>query len=500
MKLLRLLTLLTFFTAQAQENFHRGCISTIPFQQSHCNLHQGCQSKAFFRSFRTATTTSIVDSASIGFRIKVAVHVLYDDENSVQNISDSQIASQIEILNKDFRRKNDDATSTPDEFMSVAADTRIEFELDTIIRVLTTKSSWNVITSNGSPSTDYDDMKFSATNGSDALDTEEYLNIWVAALTNSLLGYAQFPSNYYSTPSPSTDGVVVDYRVFGNEGTATFPYDEGRTATHEVGHWLGLYHTWGDGNCSYDDIIDDTPNCSGSYLAKSLRGCIGPGNQCREGNRMIENYMDYSDDGCMNLFTEGQADLMRNNLYYHRSGVFEEFLIPIPAFTYDKYLVEVGDTITFTSNTINSDSLYWQLEGASTEEFYNDIVVKVAYDSVGIYSVSLTSYDEDDKPFTLLKEHVIEVETFIPDEVEDASIDNPLIYPNPSPGNVYSLTNIDKIRTLALYNSKGELLESFSFSEEGQAQIDINDFKEGIYFLKIITEDGSKVMRLVKRD
>ena len=99
-----------------------------------------------------------------------------------------------------------------------------------------------------------DEMKFNSSGGKDAWPASDYLNMWVCDISGGILGYAQFPGG-----NPATDGVVMDYQYFGTIGTATAPFDLGRTTTHEVGHWLNLRHIWGDGNCNADDFVSDTP-------------------------------------------------------------------------------------------------------------------------------------------------------------------------------------------------------------------------------------------------
>ena len=183
--------------------------------------------------------------------IPVVVHVVY--YNNTENISDQQIFSQIDILNEDFRRLNSDTINTPAAFQSVAADTEIEFCLATrdpngnptngITRTSTNQTSFST----------NDGVKYSSSGGKDAWNTSKYLNMWVCDLSGGLLGYAQFPGG-----TASSDGVVCDYAYFGDIGTASSPYDLGRTTTHEVGHWLNLRHIWGDSNCG-NDFCNDTP-------------------------------------------------------------------------------------------------------------------------------------------------------------------------------------------------------------------------------------------------
>jgi hypothetical protein len=229
--------------------------------------------------------------------IPVVVHVLY--RTTAENISTAQIQSQIDVLNEDFRRTNSDANN----MWSQAADTQIEFCLTTIdpngnattgiTRKSTTKTSWGT----------NDAMKKSSQGGVDPWDTSKYLNIWVCNIGGGILGYAQFPGG-----STSTDGVVNSPQYFGRTGTATAPFNLGRTATHEVGHFLNLRHIWGDGGCGVDDFVSDTPESDASN-----GGCATSHSSCGTLD-MVQNYMDYSDDSCMNLFTQGQKNRMRSVL------------------------------------------------------------------------------------------------------------------------------------------------------------------------------------------
>ncbi|HAE14194.1 MAG TPA: hypothetical protein DCG24_08165, partial [Bacteroidetes bacterium] len=233
--------------------------------------------------------------------IPVVVHVVY--ENDLENISDAQVLSQIDVLNEDLRRLNADAADTPAEFDAVAADFEIEFCMATvdpdgnpttgIVRIPTTSSSFGIS----------DDVKFTASGGDDAWPADEYMNMWSCDLGSGLLGYAQFPGG-----PDETDGVVITYSSFGREGYVIAPYDLGRTGTHEVGHWLNLYHIWGDAaGCGTDDSVDDTPvqdvqtfGCPTYPLADACSESI-----------QFQNYMDYTDDACYNMFTEGQKDRAR---------------------------------------------------------------------------------------------------------------------------------------------------------------------------------------------
>ena len=256
----------------------------------------------FFLPVAPATLPSGVGSNARGtsvFCIPVVVHVVY--RNASQNLSQAQIDSQIAVLNEDFRRTNPDAASTLATFQPVAADSEIEFVLATVDptgapTTGVTRTSTNV----NAFSVANDNVMFTALGGRDAWPTHQYLNIWVAPLQSGLLGYAQFPGG-----PANTDGVVITSTAFGRLGSAVSPSDLGRTATHEVGHWLNLRHIWGDGPCGTDDSVADTPSSDAPNY-----GCTLTHVSCGSLD-MVQNYMDYSDDACMNLFTAGQKQRMR---------------------------------------------------------------------------------------------------------------------------------------------------------------------------------------------
>lgn len=221
--------------------------------------------------------------------IPVIVHVLYN--NASQNISDAQIASQIAVLNDDFSATNNDINQVPSLFSPVVADSDIQFTLDQVIRKQTSQTSFGT----------GDAIKFDAQGGSNVVTPNTHLNIWVGNIGGGILGYAQFPGG-----SSSTDGVVVSPQYFGTTGSATAPFDGGRTTTHEVGHWLNLRHIWGDGRCNRDDFVSDTPTSD-----RPNYGCPNfPTTHCRTTD-MTMNYMDYVDDECMYMFSIGQKERMR---------------------------------------------------------------------------------------------------------------------------------------------------------------------------------------------
>jgi hypothetical protein len=239
--------------------------------------------------------------------IPVVVHVIYN--TNAQNISDAQIQSQIDVLNADYRRLNADTSNTPSLFDTLVADVEIEFCFahqdpngnwtNGVTRTSTTKTSFDL---------SQNDAKYTAQGGHDVWDRDKYFNIWVVPEIkdggmSGILGYAQFPGG-----PAATDGVVIGYDYFGTMGTVHYPYNKGRTLTHETGHWLNLYHIWGDdGNsCSGSDQVADTPNQgSENYGCPSF-----PHPSCNNVSDMFMNYMDYTYDACMNMFSKGQKQRM----------------------------------------------------------------------------------------------------------------------------------------------------------------------------------------------
>ncbi|MBP7166317.1 MAG: T9SS type A sorting domain-containing protein [Bacteroidia bacterium] len=257
------------------------------------------------------TNNNNANKAAAVITIPVVVHVVYNTAS--QNISDAQINSQIAILNQDFRKLNADISLVPSVFTALTADCELEFCLakrdpsgnatNGIVRKSTTVTSFS---SN-------DNIKRSANGGSDAWNTSQYLNIWVGPLGGGLLGYAQFPGG-----TASTDGVVILHSAFGNTGTAAAPFNKGRTATHEIGHWLNLRHIWGDATCGNDQVTDTPTQQTSNFGCPSF-----PHVTCSNGPNgdMFMNYMDYTDDACMYMFTAGQKARMLAAVNTNRPGL-----------------------------------------------------------------------------------------------------------------------------------------------------------------------------------
>jgi hypothetical protein len=271
--------------------------------QRTCNTEASYFQRTYTSGSSVSSATQQDTVADAIIYIPVVVHVLYHLPE--HNISNAQVISQIEALNRDFGLSNDNRHAIPAAFQHLAADTRIRFCLARVDPM--GRPSTGIVRkyTNVNPFMGDDAMKFSSAGGSDVWNPDHYLNIWVCNMFGRSLGYASVPGF-----QRELDGIVVNWDVFGTVGNLRAPYNEGRTATHEVGHWMGLKHIWGDAFCASDDV-DDTPrqksynNGCPNYPKVSDCSLDGHGD-------MFMNYMDLTDDGCMSMFTHGQKIKMRS--------------------------------------------------------------------------------------------------------------------------------------------------------------------------------------------
>jgi hypothetical protein len=268
---------------------HRGCASYEVLEQQ---LRANPELAVKMNQIDAFTERAISEGRLVNGKIEipVVVNVLY--RTTAENISLAQIQSQIDVLNQDFNATNTDYNLVPALFSGVKANVGISFVLDQVIRKSTTKTSWGTA----------DAMKKTNRGGLAPTSPTTKLNLWCCTIGGGILGYAQFPGG-----SSATDGVVIDSKYFGLSGTANYPYNLGRTATHEVGHWMNLRHIWGDATCG-SDLVADTP----THNAANYGVPTYPHYSTCSGTpvEMTMNYMDYTDDRGMYMFSLGQKSRM----------------------------------------------------------------------------------------------------------------------------------------------------------------------------------------------
>ncbi len=355
--------------------------------------------------------------------IPVVVHVIYN--TSEQNISDAQVQSQIDVLNEDYARLNADASQTPSMFNNIVANCEIQFCLaktdplnqatSGITRTQTAASSFSIGSS----------MKYATTGGVNAWPSGKYLNIWVCNMSNQVIGFATLPG----TTTAAEDGVVIMYKHFGRTGTVLTPYHKGRTATHEVGHWLNLLHIWGDddgssNNCLGSDQVDDTPNQAGFYF-----GCpSSPSTSCSNTGDMFMNFMDYTDDACMNAFSVGQKNRMLATLNSFRYTIQSSLACQPPIIQqvcdtlssivggdgFNYYLsneIVAGDTGYFTGTNSYGNIAYSDFHSVAEPSTIDKIQLDFAYaySASGSSNLTIGIWDNDGinpagSPGTLLTE------------------------------------------------------------------------------------------------
>lgn len=284
-----------------------------------------------FESYKNPSLRSTAHYDTTGYMvIPVVFHVVYNPGSPAQNIPDSLIHSQIGVLNRDYSYTHANISATLPIFDSLTGDAGFRFELASIDPM---GNPTNGITRTSSTASHvltplFNSVKKDADGGKDPWPTNHYLNIWVCDMsfmgTPFVLGYATFPGD-----DPALDGVVLQYNYVGEQpGASTAPNNLGRTATHESGHWFGMRHIWGDGDCTMDDFVQDTPDsdaASSQDCQLTRNVCTDAGNLFWNGTNppdMVQNFMDYSADGCMTLFTRMQIGRMWHKTITHRYDMF----------------------------------------------------------------------------------------------------------------------------------------------------------------------------------
>jgi len=306
------------------------------------------------------------------YTIPVVFHIISNNDNFT--ISTEQVMSQLSVLNEDFTRTNSDANQTPYEFSTIAADCNISFCLAQRTPTNDTTSGITYTTTPISSFSLYDNRIFyDSLGGKNIWDSEKYLNIYVCDLNNAL-GFSSFPGG-----NSSRDAVVIDYQNFGTLNIAP-PFNKGRTATHEVGHWLNLLHIWGDGNCGSDQV-DDTPT-----QELENYGCpTHPSPSCNNSGDMFQNFMDYTNDACMNLFTEGQKERMQATINLQRTQLINNLNCTLPfedigindnisPFPNQSYCGNEMNLITslfnYSDKIISSATIYFQIDNNNEQSYF----------------------------------------------------------------------------------------------------------------------------------
>lgn len=270
--------------------------------------------------------------------IPIVWHILYFSND--ENLSETQLESQISILNKDFTAINNDIDDVPNEWTDIIGNFQINFYTHTIIRKSTSTEEWG---------TNNNNIKYNSTGGSNSVNGEHYLNVWIGNIGGSILGYAFLPGVSFDI-----DGIVVSPGYIGDTGyLESSNYDRGRVLTHEIGHYLNLKHPWGSitGECSEDDNVDDTP-----IQKQENFGCPSyPTSSCGS-NDMTNNYMDYSYDHCKNMFTENQV-LRGRALFDIGGGGFRQGII-YPNCEVNSYFW-IGDGYCDKTGNYNTEDCGW---------------------------------------------------------------------------------------------------------------------------------------------
>lgn len=426
-------------------NAQRSCatVSVNDRTEHKINKTQRQQSTTQSKLLRSSTSSVQKTTPDGAVLVPVVVHVLYN--NATQNISEAQILSQIEVLNKDFRKLNSDFNSTPAVFRNVGADIEIEFQLAEYDP--DGNPTNGIVRKNVNFEIDSKQIKYfsSSLGGSDAWDTNQYLNIWVGPIKETtdgiLLGFAYFSDKV----GLAYDGVVINYIAFGTEGTAEFPFNKGRTTTHEIGHYFDLNHIWGPekSSCSLadDDGSNDTPNQRRPSSGFPTFPDTDPETNCPDtgsNGTMFMNYMDYTLDAGMHLFTQDQKAIMQNALNGNRSGILNSV-----GFTCERDYYIDNDNDGFGLNTA------------------------VPFPScTPVPGYARNNYDEDDNDFLDI-----------------------LIIGNPVKNGIFEINGlVGVVKKVTVFDETGRLLQT-STPNKIQPKIEIINPTRGTYFIVINAEN-----------
>ncbi|MBL7923817.1 MAG: T9SS type A sorting domain-containing protein [Bacteroidia bacterium] len=466
--------------------------------------------QAGFQSQHLRSTS--VDTTII---IPVVVHILYN--NNVQNLSDEQVQSQIDILNEDFAALNASVLDVPGAWTGLVKDSKIRFKLaqqdlqgnrtSGITRTSTSVSEFIL----------FDPAIFSTTlGGQDAWPRTSYLNLWVCNLQGNALGFAAYPGS-----NAAQDGVVINYRALGRKGTALSPYNFGRTSTHEIGHWLVLNHIWGDDNdnCLGKDFplnqqnIDDTPN----QASPNFRCPRFPKlDECSTSDPgiMYMNYMDYTDDKCMMFFTPGQIFRMRQTLDGTRDSIQLSQGHLLPSFyTKDAAIDSVLNPVKLAatrclqpqlrirnngSDTLTSLRIHYGLyEGLSKNHTWSGTILPGATELISLPEIGTAMGNQvmefrllstDDNPVNNYMSAGFKVNVATNSNCSGSGL---TVYPNPVSGQSVVYVRSNQVQSqqslVRLYNALGQLLfeESLPVNAGDIIPLELGALQAGVYFVSL---------------
>ncbi len=417
------------------------------------------------------------------------------------SVTDAQVLSQIDALNRDFNKLNADVSKTPSGFANLAADCEIKFQLaartpeneptNGIVRHTSNRTEWG----------GRDDVKKPAKGGFSPWNASKYLNIYVCPIGNGVLGYASFPG----TPA-EVDGVVIDPTAFGSTGVARRPFNMGRTCVHEVAHWLNLYHIWGDSACG-DDHCSDTPTQKEAHygdVTSTFSSCSGVSTR-----DMSMNFMDYVNDASMYMFTTGQKTRMQATLNGIRASVLTSngCVAPVQIGCKVKNIriselkttaatlswEAISGTKTYTINIKKSGATDWQSMSSNASAFtFKDLMANEFYD-VRIKSDCPTAEYSD-----LMNVTTRPVAKGNEGQVEEGSFQ---IYPNPvvDQANFFFDTKNEGTATLKITDLRGKIIYQSVKNigkEDPSVSVDLSALSSGIY-IATVEQNGQFISKKI---
>ena len=474
-------------------------------------------------SFFESTIDNILNSGAPIYSTKatlitipVVVHVIHNGDalGASENINNEQVLSQIRVLNEDFRRM----LGTPGyNSSSVGADIEIEFCMAQI--------DPNGNSTNGINRVNYGSASFTSNAAVETMkantiwDPTKYLNMWSVRFSGGMagtLGYAQFPSNSGLGGMPAnggnanTDGVVSSFDAFGSQayapGAYNATYNLGRTMTHEIGHWFGLRHIWGDGGCTVDDFCNDTPGSDGAnFGCPNTNSCTDPSPNPRD---MVENYMDYTDDACMNVFTADQKARIRTVMTLSprrmelASSTVCAVVLPVELSLFSGEVKERYNTLFWETSSEYNCSHFIVTKSSNGILFNQFDEINCTGNSTELIKYSIDDYNpfEDETYYRLSQVDVDGTTTNSKTIVlARANNDELIVAPNPAMDQLKLTLNQSTLAStlIEIYSSNGQLVLSENYFNTNVIDLNISELRKGIYTLRVIN-DSIKTRKIVK--